>query len=261
MADAGLAQTRHALSPTRRDEGRVRVFALSIGPGPFSPPQPPGWAQLVSTRSGAMILHSERTAITITADVAVSVPAGVAYALDIRTQSDVRVVFTRTTLPHAQRFGPLAMTPLLRESVERAVSLGYLDQHDERHAHIVAVIEDELAHLATSAAALLRMPSSVQLRNAIECCLCASEERANIAAIAATANVSLRTFQRRFVAETGLTPREWLRRARLARATMLLATGSTVTEAGLAIGYASTSAFISAYRAFYNVTPGSRAAL
>ncbi len=256
MPGARLAQTRHELSPKRRDEGPVRLFALGIGPGIFSPPQPAGWTQLVSTRTGAMVLRCADASITITARIAARVPEGVAYALDIRSRSELRIVMARTA-PDTQRLTPVLMTPLLRETVERAVEIGYLDPANLRHAHVLAVIEDELTDLRDAPmATLLRMPTSAHVRASIERHLVIGDEPLGIASLASAAHVSMRTFERRFLAETGLRPREWLRRARLAQATIALASGSSVTEAGLAIGYASTSAFIAAYREVFHVTPG-----
>jgi AraC-like DNA-binding protein len=55
-----------------------------------------------------------------------------------------------------------------------------------------------------------------------------------------------------------MTPRAWLQRARLRAATLALAFGASITEAGLASGYASLSAFIAAYRSVAGVTPGRR---
>ncbi|MBD5633132.1 MAG: helix-turn-helix domain-containing protein, partial [Candidatus Eremiobacteraeota bacterium] len=56
--------------------------------------------------------------------------------------------------------------------------------------------------------------------------------------------------------ETGLSPRAWLRRARLSAAAVALASGASVSEAAFASGYGSPSAFVAAYRLTFGVTPG-----
>ena len=73
---------------------------------------------------------------------------------------------------------------------------------------------------------------------------------------AQSARISARTLQRRFVAETGLTYREWKTRARLSLALPLLEAAKPVKEVAWLVGYATPSAFISAYAAEFGVTPG-----
>jgi len=62
--------------------------------------------------------------------------------------------------------------------------------------------------------------------------------------------------QRLFRAETARSFDEWRTRARLLRSAMLLTSGHTVTQAALLVGYQSLSAFITAYRKAFGITPG-----
>jgi AraC-like DNA-binding protein len=65
---------------------------------------------------------------------------------------------------------------------------------------------------------------------------------------AARVGMSRRSFTRSFRTATGLAWNEWVREARLARAASLLADGMRVTDAALAVGYATPSAFSFAFR-------------
>ncbi|MBW8727983.1 MAG: helix-turn-helix domain-containing protein [Inquilinus limosus] len=73
---------------------------------------------------------------------------------------------------------------------------------------------------------------------------------------AAALGLPKRTLVRRFKAETGLSFVQWRHHARLIRAAALLGDGVSVTEAALAVGYDSVSAFITRFRAGFGVTPG-----
>ena len=64
-----------------------------------------------------------------------------------------------------------------------------------------------------------------------------------------------RTFSRVFRAETGLAWGAWVREARLARAAALLGSGMNVTDAALAVGYATPSAFTVAFQRGRGVAP------
>jgi len=70
------------------------------------------------------------------------------------------------------------------------------------------------------------------------------------------AGASARTLERLFRDETGFSFGAWRQRARLLRALQLLAENESVTQAAIAVGYASTSAFVAAFRRELGVTPG-----
>lgn len=267
MPQDRLARSRHAVSRTRQTvcdgsagalaEGPIRSFGLDAGAGGLVPPQPRGWAHLVSVRSGVAELRCERARAFVTPNVAVWIPNGVPYALDLRTACRLRILYADAATCVARGFGPVEMTPLLRELVERAVTSGFLDARTPAHRNVTSVIFDELATLRDAhAASVLVVPHDTVLLALAERIRSQPDGTLGIGAIAAESGMSLRTFERRFAAETGLAPREWIRRARLVAALVSLASGASVTEAGLACGYSSLSAFIAAFRALHGFTPG-----
>ena len=69
------------------------------------------------------------------------------------------------------------------------------------------------------------------------------------------AGASLRTLQRLFLAQTGLSLEAWRGRARMQQAVVALSAGAPVTEAALDAGYQSASAFIAAFKRAFGVTP------
>ena len=81
------------------------------------------------------------------------------------------------------------------------------------------------------------------------------DERADFKVLARAAGASLRTFQRIFPAETGLTLEAWRQKARLIHGAARLIEGCSVTTTALDCGYDSVSAFIAAFKAAYGVTP------
>ena len=220
------------------------------------PPQPRGWAHLVSVRTGVAELRSERTRTFLTPNIAVWIPSGVPYVLDLRTACRLRILYADAAAYPPRPFGPLEMTPLLRELVERAVVRGFLDMRTSSDRHVLSVICDELTNLRdANAASVLVFPRDAALLRVAECIVAQPDAVLQTRSLATIADMSLRTFERRFAAQTGLAPREWIRRARLIAALVSLASGASVTEAGLCAGYSSLSAFIAAFRALHGVTP------
>ena len=77
-----------------------------------------------------------------------------------------------------------------------------------------------------------------------------------LGSIAKQHGCSLRTLQRLFTRETGLTLDAWRQKARLIYSITQLSNGKNVTEAALLCGYDSISAFIVAFKKLFGVTPG-----
>ena len=68
-------------------------------------------------------------------------------------------------------------------------------------------------------------------------------------------SVDVKTLQRRFAGETGMTFGQWRQQARLLRGLELLAGGEKVINVALALGYASPSAFATMFKRQFGQTP------
>jgi AraC-like DNA-binding protein len=76
------------------------------------------------------------------------------------------------------------------------------------------------------------------------------------AALARRAAAGERTLARIFVQETGMTFARWRTAARFVRAVRDLAGGTPIGDVAGDVGYESTSAFISAFKRTFGITPG-----
>ena len=68
-------------------------------------------------------------------------------------------------------------------------------------------------------------------------------------------STSVRTLERLFQKETGMTFGKWRQQLRLLQALRLLAAGQPITTVALSVGYESASAFIAAFKHFFGTTP------
>jgi AraC-like DNA-binding protein len=75
----------------------------------------------------------------------------------------------------------------------------------------------------------------------------------------AVGGASLRTFERSFLDETGLSLATWRRQSRLLASLALLAEGKSIGEVARAVGYDSAAAFSTAFRQCFGVSPSSYA--
>jgi AraC-like DNA-binding protein len=101
----------------------------------------------------------------------------------------------------------------------------------------------------------LQMPSDSRLLQICERLQQHLNDSSTMADWAQRLAVDVKTIQRLFVKETGMTFGQWRQQARLLRALELLATGEKVIDVALALGYESPGAFATMFRKQFGQTP------
>ena len=147
------------------------------------------------------------------------------------------------------------VSPLLRELILRAVRERMLDARDQTHRALVDLIVHECS--PSPAPPLdLPLPRSARLRQVAEHLANHSSDRVSHARLARHFGIGVRTLERGFVAETGLSLGQWRRHARFMDALRQLGAGSSVKRAAIEAGYRTPSAFVAAFRSSFRTTPG-----
>lgn len=100
---------------------------------------------------------------------------------------------------------------------------------------------------------MLSMPTDERALSAAESIFEDPSESLHV--VAKQCSTSLRTLQRIFTAETGMSLGRWRSQARLLCALPLLERGLQVTDVSMELGFDSLSAFITAFRKFFGTTP------
>jgi AraC-like DNA-binding protein len=129
-----------------------------------------------------------------------------------------------------------------------------LDDRLPLHGAIADLIVHELRTHATPTLDL-PLPKDERLRRVAAHLAHARNDDSGHAALARRFGVGVRTLERGFVDQTGLSLGRWRRQARFLSALRLLGTGAPVKQAAMEAGYQSASAFIAAFRAAFNTTP------
>ncbi|MBO9669246.1 MAG: helix-turn-helix transcriptional regulator [Sphingobium sp.] len=234
----------------------LRTLACTYFAGYHLPPHAHPWGQLIYAASGVMRVRTQDMLWIVPPARAIWAPAGVEHEIWAKGDFAMRTLYLAPALAVDLPRDSFAMdvSPLLRELVLHAVSVGMLDGSDDGHGRLAGVIADQIR---TSATLPLSLPLPAdpravrlaeRLRDDPACDL-------ELEALARAAGASTRTMQRLFLAETGLRFAEWRQRLRLLHGASLLGTGASVTQAGLDAGYAGTSAFIAAFRKQFGHTP------
>ena len=216
----------------------------------------PSWHQLTFATRGHLEVITGETRRLVPADRAVWVPAGVAHTAVMRAPISMRSLFVAIGANRGatDRVRTIAVTALLRELILHVSRLGALDRAEPVQARLAGVLFD-LLDAADEVPLDLPSPRDPRARRFAELVTKEPGDHASIATLARKAGASLRTLERCFVAETGLTAGEWRRRVRLFHALRLLEAGGSVTEVAFDVGYASVSAFSQAFSRQFRRSP------
>jgi AraC-like DNA-binding protein len=156
----------------------------------------------------------------------------------------VRVLDGPTRAFHVGRFA--------REVLLHAVRTCPLRDDDPVQAALVTVLVDQLRRLPD---APLWLPHPADPRARAFADAAHTDPSASTIVLAAGSGAAVRTLERLFRDQTGLSLGAWRRRARVLDALEPLAAGATVTAAALGAGYSTPSAFVTAFRAELGTTP------
>lgn len=215
------------------------------------------WGQLVYGRSGVMRVTTQGRAWLAPATRAVWLPPLRPHAIHMSGAVAMRTLYLapRVAQPLPAEVCVLEVGPLLRELVLHILTLGMLDPAVDEHARLAGVLIDVIAAAPREDLALPLPidPRALALAQQVQA---APDDRTDLPGLARAAGASLRTLQRIFPRETGLSLEAWRQKARMIHAVAALCAGSSVTGAALDCGYDSPSAFITAFRRQFGVTPG-----
>lgn len=249
-----MSRIRH--TPADEPYFLIRTLAAELRDGDAYDPHAHPWGQLIYVASGVVTVRTEHGTWVAPPSWAVWAPRGVAHALQAAGATALRTLYLRPTLRGQPRAsGVVAVSPLLRELILRAVALGMLDRRDPMHAALATVLRSELREVAVPSIDL-RWPTDAALRPIAAHIANNPSERDGHAALAQRFGMSVRTLERGFVRATGLSLGHWARQARLQFALRRLGAGAAVKVAATDAGYTTPSAFVAAFKGVFGTTPG-----
>jgi AraC-like DNA-binding protein len=211
--------------------------------------------ELIWFDRGAGTIETELGTWALTSGTAVWIPGFVPHAMVAKAGSRFSAMHfssglglddERWAVPHPFRVDQLTAALILRlES----------DPVDGRHrADLTRVLATMLGE--SEFADVLRVPRGPRTRRVAEAVLAEPSRTHGLDDWAELLGVSTRTLSRDFVTETGTTYSQWLTRARIQAALTQLRRRAPVEEVAEAVGYRTTSGFISVFRKHIGMTPG-----
>jgi AraC-like DNA-binding protein len=211
----------------------------------------------VYASAGVMTVVTEHGMWVVPPQRAVWIPAGIVHTVQARGPVAMRSLYIQR---EAAVWLPTTccvvnVTPLLRELIVRAVALPLRYAHGGQDERMMLLMLDEIRQLPV-APLHLPEPTDRRLRQITTALRTDPADDRTLETWARAVGASPRTLARLFVAETGMTFRQWQRQVRLLAGLVRLADGQPVTVVALEVGYESPSAFIAMFRRALGTTPG-----
>ena len=231
----------------------VVAYAADFDRGEIIAPHAHDRAQLVFAKDGIMSVTTEEGIWVVPPQRAVWLPPRIVHEIRFATRGSMRTLYFE---PEICRTTPsncavVSVSPLLRELIIGSVE-GV--QAKRRWRHSVPLILEEIS---SAGAVPLHLPGAgdPRLARVTDALKAEPASQRTLAGWASSIGVSARTLARLFVAQTGMTFRQWQRQARLLEALVRLADRQPVTTVAYDLGYESPSAFIYAFRRALGTTP------
>jgi AraC-like DNA-binding protein/quercetin dioxygenase-like cupin family protein len=226
---------------------------------------PTGWSvgahvhakhQLIYAVRGVMVVQAEAGRWVVPPTRAIWMVAGMTHEIRCIGEVHMRSLLvapdaTPNLLDVTQAVG---ISPLLRELIRAAMEVRQPYTPASRDGRVMRLILDELRALPVLPLHL-QMPSDPRLLQICRSLRQRLDDSSTMADWARRLAVDVKTIQRLFVKETGMTFGQWRQQARLLRALEMLATGEKVIDVALALGYGSPSAFATMFRKQFDQSP------
>ncbi|WP_342659113.1 helix-turn-helix transcriptional regulator (plasmid) [Sphingomonas sp. NY01] len=207
--------------------------------------------------SGAMWVRSDHAIWLTPPTRAIWLPAGVRHSIVVRGEVSLRTLYIARDraigLPGVPTV--VEVVPLLRELILRIVKVGMLARDTPTHARMASFLLDLLLE-AEPQDLILPLPCDARALRLADRIRSDPADPTGLGQLAVASGASLRTLQRTFTAETGLTLELWRQKARLLHAVIGLSNRESVTNVSMDCGYRSVGAFIAAFQRHFGITPG-----
>ncbi len=212
--------------------------------------------QLIYAVSGVMVVTSDEGQWVVPPTRAIWMPTGFVHGIRCVGDLQMRSLYVRPDVAPQLPSEPQAVgvSSLLRELILAAMKLGGDYAPDSRDGRLAALILDELQALPVLPLHLPQ-PSDARLQRICERLQQQPDDPATLEQWAQELSVDVKTLQRRFAKETGMTFGQWRQQSRLLHGLELLAGGEKIISVALALGYASPSAFATMFKRQFGQTP------
>lgn len=214
------------------------------------------WDQLALISDSAAVVETDTLYVVHPLLRGLWLPAGVEHSIYSPRRFCLHALyFEPDTLRTDREPQVLGLDSLSRELILFLCTATRASERGTKHVHALALLEELLAGVRPESFSLPR-PRHERARLLADYFASKPEDSRPVEIIAADiGGASLRTFERIFADETGLSLAAWRRQSRLLASLALLAEGRSIGEVAQSVGYESTAAFSTAFKQCFGVSP------
>jgi AraC-like DNA-binding protein len=253
-----ISLMRHGLITDYDPKAGVSISTLAYEyPANFDVPEHAhGSNQLIYATRGVMQVSASQSFWLIPPHFAIWIPGLTSHRIRMSGAVSMRTLYLRRSIAARELdlCSVLHVTPLLRELVVEAVRLGQLRISNHLHRALRDLLAAELrkAYPIPASVTLPRDPRALAVAQAV---MSSQAESPSLRRLCADAGASVRTIERTFRREVGMSFETWRRQVRLVKGMELLVAGRPVKEVAFDVGYRQPSAFVEMFRQTLGVTP------
>jgi len=212
--------------------------------------------QLLWAETGVLSITSESTIWVLPSTHAVWIPSYIPHQVNCETQAQLRNLYIDPAYPIRQdekSIVMLTMSHLLREVILKLTDTKKaLTEQQIKNLGLVAIDELEVLKPFNNN---IHSGKDLRLQRLINHIVQHPNEHFSLPDLSNIAGASVRTVERLFKSETGMTFRQWRSRFKLMNSLALIAQGKTSTFIAHELGYKSVSSFISTFKTQFGCTP------
>lgn len=251
-----LLPTPQSLAEVDRDHQLVRCRASDYPAGAVIGDHSHEKHQLIYAVHGVMGVAAEGGQWIVPPTRGIWVPAGMTHSIRCIGVVHMRSVFVRpgaaTNLAATSQ--AVGISPLLRELIQAAADVPVPYAANSRDGRLMRLLLDELRALPVLPL-YLPQPADPRLQRICARLQQRPDDPSTLGDWAASLRIDVKTIQRLFARDTGMTFGQWRQQARLLHGLERLAGGEKVVEVALALGYDSPSAFATMFKRQFGQTP------
>jgi AraC-like DNA-binding protein len=212
--------------------------------------------QLIYATRGVMEISAGHSLWLTPPHLAVWIPAGTRHRIRMPCAVSMRTLYLRRGLvPRAPEICTvLHISPLFRELVVEAVRTGQLRTTNHLHCALRDLILSQLRN-ASPVPTFVRLPEDSRALGVAEAFIANQADAPSLDALCRKVGVSVRTIQRIFRREVGMSFEFWRRQVRLMKGIELLVAGRSLKTVAAEVGYTQPSAFVELFRQTLGTTP------
>jgi len=255
----------HAYDPTalaknlayvENSNSPVTCRATNYPAGWQVPPHEHSKHQLIHALHGVMVVHADSGHWVVPPSRGLWMPAGMTHSLRCIGEVQMRSLYVRQDAAPSLFAGcqVVGISSLMRELIRAAADVAHPYHPDSRDGRLMQLLLDELRALPLLPLHL-PMPADPRILGICQSLQQQPDDASTLADWAERFQVNVKTIQRLFLAQTGMTFGQWRQQARLLRALELLAGGERIIDIALSLGYESPSAFSTMFRKHFGRMP------